>query len=199
MIRDASGNRRSLDNVMRDLYENTYRNGRGFTNHEWWDAVSRAANGKSMVDFERRYVDGREAFPYDSVLPLAGLRLMVERTVTPSLGVSVSADEDGLRVMQVVVAGPGATAGVILGDYLLKVGDIDAADPEFQEKFNARYGGLPPGGTIPIEIKRGPQRMTLKAPVRFNTVETRRLIEVSNSSPKAVRVRDGLLTGTLQQ
>ncbi|MEO5590412.1 MAG: PDZ domain-containing protein, partial [Gemmatimonadaceae bacterium] len=199
MIRDASDNRQSLDNVMRDLYENTYGKGKGFTNEDWWNAVTRAASGRSMADFERRFVDGREAFPYDSVLPLAGLQLIVERTVTPSLGVSVSADDDGLRVMQVVVAGPGATAGVILGDYLLKVGELDAADPEFQEKFNAKYGALPPGGTIALEIRRGTQRMTLNAPVRFNTVETRRLIEVSNASPRALRVRDGLLTGTLQQ
>ena len=101
--------------------------------------------------------------------------------------------------MQVVVSGPGATAGVKLGDYLVKVGGLDAADPAFQEKFNAKYGGMAPGGMIPIEIKRGTQRLTLNAPVRFNTTEARRLIEVTNASPKAVRVRDGLLNGTLQQ
>ena len=199
LIRDASDNRRSLDTVMRELYEATYKKGKGFTNDEWWAAVSRAAGGKSFAEFAQRYIDGREAFPYDSVLPLGGLKLFVERTVRPSLGISISEDEDGLRVMQVVVAGPGATAGVQLGDYLLKVGDIDAADPGFQEKFNAKYAGMAPGGTVPIEIRRGTQRMTLNAPVRFNTTETRRLIEVTNASPKAIRVRDGLLTGTLQQ
>ena len=199
LIRDASDNRRSLDSVMRELYESTYKKGKGFTNEDWWAAVSRAAGGKSFADFERRYIDGREPFPYDSVLPLGGLRLFVERTVRPSLGISISEDEEGLRVMQVVVSGPGATAGVQLGDYLLKVGDIDAADPGFQEKFNSRYAGMPPGGTVPIEIKRGTQRLTLNAPVRFNTTETRRLIEVTNASPKAIRVREGLLNGTLQQ
>jgi predicted metalloprotease with PDZ domain len=199
MIRDATDNRASLDNVMRDLYDNTYKKGRGFTNQDWWSAVSRAAGGKSFAEFEKRYIDGREQFPYDSILPLAGLRLFVERTVRPSLGISVSADDDGQRVMQVVIAGPGATAGVKLGDYLLKVGGLDVADPAFEEKFNQKYSGMPPGGTIPIEIRRGTQRITLNAPVRFNTTETRRLIEVTNASPKAVRVRDGLLNGTIQQ
>jgi predicted metalloprotease with PDZ domain len=199
MIRDASDNRRSLDTVMRELYETTYKKGKGFTNEEWWAAVSRAAGGKSFADFERRYIDGREPFPYDSILPLGGMKLFVERTVRPSLGISISEDEEGLRVMQVVVSGPGATAGVKLGDYLVKVGGLDAADPAFQEKFNAKYGGMAPGGMIPIEIKRGTQRLTLNAPVRFNTTEARRLIEVTNASPKAVRVRDGLLNGTLQQ
>lgn len=199
MIRDASDNKRSLDTVMRELYENTYKKGRGFTNEEWWAAVSRAAGGRSFTDFERRYVDGREPFPYDSVLPLAGLRLFTERTVRPSLGISVSSDDEGLRVVQVVVSGPGATAGVKLGDYLMKVGGLDPEAPDYEKQFNEKFSGMPPGGTIPIEIRRGTQRLTLNAPVRFNTNETRRLIEVTNASPKAVRVRDGLLNGTLQQ
>ena len=198
LIRDASDNRGSLDTVMRDLYQSTFKRYRGFTAADWWASVSRAANGKSFAEFATRYIDGREAFPYDSVLPLAGLRLVVDRTVQPSLGISVSPDEDGLRVMQVVVSGPGATAGVQLGDYLISVGGLNASDPLFQEQFNAKFAATPPGGTIPIEIRRGTQRLTLNAPVRFNTVETRRIIEAANASPKALRVRAGLLSGTTQ-
>ena len=199
MVRSASDNKRSLDTVMRELYETTYKKGRGFTNAEWWSAVSRAAGGKSFADFERRYIDGREPFPYDSVLPLAALRLFTERVVRPSLGISVSSDDQGLRVVQVVVSGPGATAGVKLGDYLVKVGGLDPDEPDYEKKFNEKFSGMAPGGTIPVEIRRGTQRLTLNAPVRFNTTETRRLIEVTNADPKAVRVRDGLLNGTLQQ
>jgi predicted metalloprotease with PDZ domain len=181
MIRSASDNKRSLDTVMRELYETTYKKGRGFTNAEWWSAVSRAAGGKSFADFERRYIDGREPFPYDSVLPLAALRLFTERVVRPSLGISVSSDDQGLRVVQVVVSG------------------LDPDEPDYEKKFNEKFSGMAPGGTIPVEIRRGTQRLTLNAPVRFNTTETRRLIEVTNADPKAVRVRDGLLNGTLQQ
>jgi predicted metalloprotease with PDZ domain len=198
MIRDASDNRGSLDTVMRDLYETTYKKGRGFTNQQWWAAVSRAAGGGSFGEFEKRYIDGRDQFPYDSVLPLAGLRLIVDRTVQPSIGLSVAPDEDGLRVMQVVVSGPGAMAGVQLGDYLISIGGLDASDPLFQEQFNRKFAATPPGGTIPIEIRRGTQRLTLNAPVRFNTIETRRIIEMTNASPKALRVRAGLLSGTTQ-
>ena len=199
MIRDASDNKHSLDTVMRDLYESTFKKGRGFTNADWWAAVTRAAGGRSFANFKKRYVNGRAPFPYDSVFPLAGLRLMIERTVTPSLGVSVSGDDQGLRVMQVVVTGPGAIAGVKLDDYLLTVGGLDAADPAFSQKFNERFGATPPGTTIPIEVRRGTLRLTLNAPVRFNTAEGRRLIEITNATPKAIRVRDGLLNGTLQQ
>ena len=199
MIRDASDNKRSLDTVMRELYETTYKRGRGFSNEDWWAAVSKAAGGRSFASFAERYIDGRMQFPYDSVLPLAGLKLMVERSVLPSLGVSTSADDEGLRVMQIVVGGAGSTAGIKLGDYLITIGGLDVSDAQFQEKFNAKYGAAPPGGTIPVEVKRGTQRLTLNAPAKFNTIEGRRLIEMTNAPPKAIRVRDGLLNGTLQQ
>jgi predicted metalloprotease with PDZ domain len=198
LIRDATDNRGSLDTVMRDLYETTFKRDRGFTNTDWWTAVSRAAGGRSFREFEQRYIDGRDPFPYDSILPLAGLRLITDRKTQPSLGISASPDEDGLRVMQVVVSGPGATAGVQLGDYLISVGGLDASDPLFQEQFNEKFAATPPGGAIPIEIRRGTQRLTLNAPVRFNTIETRRIIEMANASPKALRVRAGLLSGTSQ-
>ena len=185
MIRDASDNQSSLDTVMRELYETTYKKGKGSrTTNGGQQYPARRVENRSRISSER-YVDGREPFPYDSVLPLGGLKLFVERTVRPSLGISVSGDDEGLRVMQVVVAGPGATAGVKLGDYLFKVGGLDAADPGFQEKFNAKYGGMAPGGTIPIEIKRGTQRLTLNAPVKFNTTEARRLIEVDERVSKS--------------
>jgi len=199
MIRDASDNHRSLDTVMRELYENDYKKAKGFTNDEFWSAVSRAAGGKSFAEFEKRYIDGREPFPYDSVLPLGGLKLFIERITRPALGIQTSADDQGERVVQVVVAGPGATAGVKLGDYLLTVGGLDVSSPGFLEQFNKKFGSMAPGSTIPIEIKRDTQRLTLNAPVRFSTTETRRLIELTTATPKAIRVRDGLLSGTLQQ
>ena len=80
MIRDASNNAHSLDGVMRSLYETTYKQGRGFTASDWWSTVSRMAGGRSFDDFARRYVDGREPMPFESVLPLAGLQ-MVRDTV----------------------------------------------------------------------------------------------------------------------
>src|SRR5207247_4685429 len=42
MIRDASDNRRSLDDVLRELYRTTYKAGRRFTGADWWGAVARA-------------------------------------------------------------------------------------------------------------------------------------------------------------
>jgi predicted metalloprotease with PDZ domain len=194
LIRDASDNQRSLDTVMREVYRSSYKRGRGFTNEEWWQAVARAA-GRSFADFDRRYVDGREAFPFDSVLPLGGMRLMVERSVSPNLGISISGDEQGRRVIAIDPAGTGAGAGIKVGDYLVSIGGVDVADPAFGTTFSSKFAGVAPGGTIPVVIRRGTQQMTVNALANFRTSERRRIIAVTNASPKAARIRDGILTG----
>ena len=142
MIRDASDNQRSLDTVMREMYQTVYkRDHGGFTNEEWWQAVSRAAGGRSFAEFENRYVNGRDPYPWDSVLPLGGLRLMVERTVLPNLGISSSTDEQGRRVIALDPVGTGAAAGVRVGDYLVSVGGLDANDPAFGTELQLEVRG----------------------------------------------------------
>ena len=85
MIRDASDNRSSLDVVMRDLYRSTYKQGRGFTADEWWGAVTRASNGRSYDEFRRRYIDGRDPYPWDEALKVIGLRLQADSV--PRMGI----------------------------------------------------------------------------------------------------------------
>ncbi|HUQ18533.1 MAG TPA: hypothetical protein VM099_02875 [Gemmatimonadaceae bacterium] len=195
MIRDASDNQRSLDTVLRELYQADYKAGKGFTNEDFWQAVSRAAGGKSFANFEERYVNGRDPFPYDSVFPLGGMRLMVDRIVLPNLGISSSLDDQGRRVIGVDPAGTGAAAGVKAGDYLVTVGGLDVSDPSFSTSFSAKFGALPPGGTIPVVIKRAGQQMTLNARANFRTTESRRLMPLTDASEKAKRIRAGILTG----
>ncbi|MEO7502723.1 MAG: hypothetical protein ABIW94_08810 [Gemmatimonadaceae bacterium] len=194
MIRDASDNQRSLDTVMRDVYRNSWKRGRGFTNDEWWQAVARAAT-RPLTDFDRRHVDGRETFPWDSVLPLAGMKLMVERTVLPNLGASISGDEQGRRVIALDPVGTGTSAGIKVGDYLVSIGGIATDDPAFGTSFSAKYAGVAPSGTVPVVIRRGTQQMTLNAAANFRTSERRRVVALTNASAKAIRIREGILTG----
>ena len=58
----------------------------------WWGAVTRAANDKSFTDFYARYIDGREPYPWDAVLPLAGLRLARDTIREPRVGISTIQD-----------------------------------------------------------------------------------------------------------
>jgi predicted metalloprotease with PDZ domain len=84
MIRSSSDNAHSLDDVMRQLYAKAIKGGKGFTRDDWWNAITRNAGGSGAEnefrDFARRYVDGRDAMPLDSIFALAGLGIS-RRTV----------------------------------------------------------------------------------------------------------------------
>lgn len=194
MIRDASDNARSLDTVMREIYQTTFKAGRGFTAQDWWAAVSRAAGGRSFADFNTRYVDGREPFPWSSVLPLAGLRINVDSIREPWIGVSTNVDSAGLIVVDVERGGAAETAGVQVGDYLMRIGDIPVSDPDFGARYRARYARSE-GQTVPVVVRRSGEERTLTLPVRnrLRTVET--IVTDRNASPKAMRIRSGILRG----
>jgi predicted metalloprotease with PDZ domain len=194
MIRDASNNARSLDTVMRDVYQATFKAGRGFTSQDWWGAVSRAAGGRSFSDFNARYVDGREPFPWNTILPLAGLRLNVDSLREPWIGVATNIDSSGVLIVEVERDGAAEAAGVQLGDYLVRIGDIPVSDPNFGARYRARYARSE-GQSVPIVIRRGGEERTLELPVRsrIRTVET--IVLDRNASPKALRIRSGILRG----
>jgi predicted metalloprotease with PDZ domain len=187
MIRDASDNRQSLDDVMRSVYGTAYMRGRGFTSAEWWAAVSKAAGGKSFEEFNRKYIDGREAYPWDQVLPLAGMR----NARDPRLGIMTSPDSTGIQVTSVVPGGAGATAGIEVGDYVLKVGDIEVRDPNFGAEFRELYAGKA-GTPIAIVVRRAGATRTLNGTVQLAGF---RVDADPSAGPKAVRIREGLLTG----
>jgi predicted metalloprotease with PDZ domain len=195
-IRDATDNKKGLDDVFRELYQTAYKQKwTGFTGEQWWGAVSRAAGGKSFDEFNAKYIDGREPMPFASVLPLGGFRLKVDTIREPRLGVTSAPDSSGVRVAEVQPGSPAEAAGLRPGDYLDQVGDIAVRDPSFGEQFRTRYAKA--GGTkIPVKIRRGGQPLDLQIDVRLAERTEQRIIIDPAASPKAVRTRNGILKGT---
>ncbi|MBA3317258.1 MAG: M61 family metallopeptidase [Gemmatimonadales bacterium] len=195
LIRDASDNRRSLDDVMRELYRSAYKKGRGFTAAEWWGAVSRAAGGRSFTEFNARYIDGREPFPWSDILPRVGLRQVADTVREPRVGIATRQDSAGAIVVQDVQAGGVAQeAGVKVGDHLLALGDVPILDPDFGTAFRARFGKND-GDSLPIRVRRGTDTLTLHGRVKLFARVENRLAADARASAKAARVRHGILTG----
>ena len=195
LIRDASDNHHSLDQVMRSLYAQTYKRGRGFTPAEWWGEVSRAANGKSFTDFARRYVDGRETIPIDSLLRLAALQVKTDTLREPRLGVATSTDSTGITVTQVAPTGAGAVAGLAVGDRFVSIGDVAFTSDSAFDAFRSRYNATT-ATTLPLVVRRGTQTLTLQLPVRL-TPRVRTVVSpMANAPEKAVRIRTGILKGS---
>ncbi len=195
LIRDGSDNRRSLDDVMRELYRSAYKKGRGFTAADWWAAVSRAAGGRSFTEFNRRYVDGRDPFPWSDVLPKAGLREVSDTVREPRIGIASAQDSSGAIVVQQVQSGGVAQeAGVQAGDPLIALGDVAIVDPDFGTAFRARFGKNE-GDSLPIRVVRGTDTLTLHGTVRLAARVETRLAADPGAGEKAGRIRNGIFTG----
>jgi len=178
---------------MRTLYQNTFKRGHGFTATDWWNAVSAAAGGKSFASFNAKYIDGREPFPWDSILPMAGLRARL--TKVPRLGVLTQQDANGIVVMNVQDGSSAAAAGVKQGDYLVSVGDIPVEDQQFGARMRAKFGASAEGSALPIKIRRGMETLTLNGKLQFGPGDT--VVEPDPAAtPKAARIRGGILKGT---
>jgi len=196
IIRDASDNRRSLDTVLRELYNTDYKSNRGFTSDEWWSAVGRAANGKSFTDFYARYIDGRDPYPWDAVLPLAGMRIARDSSNEPRVGIGTVQDSLGVHVTEVAPGSAAEVAGVQAGDLLLAVGGISAEDPAWSAKFRAKYARLAEGSALPILVRRNGREQQLEARLHFVSRVLSRVAEDPRASAKARRIREGILRGT---
>jgi predicted metalloprotease with PDZ domain len=74
-IRGATGNRRSLDDMMRYLFENYYQRSRGYR-YEDLEKIASEIGGRSFKDFFANYIDGTAELDYNAALKNAGLRLV---------------------------------------------------------------------------------------------------------------------------
>jgi predicted metalloprotease with PDZ domain len=194
LIRDASNNATSLDDVMRELYERAYKQGRGFTHDDFWNAVARASRGRAFGDFERRYIDGRDAYPWRDWLPRAGWRMVVDSTAEPRLGALLAAHELGVRVTSVDVRGAGGSAGLRVGDVITAIGDRAVNDPGFGSWWREHWGRRP-GARMPVTIRRGEESFLLEVIVELVPRVERRIEPDPNANAKAQRIRAGILRG----
>ena len=119
-IRRASDGAKSLDDVLRLLWEEYGLTGRGMEE----DAVERAvARIADVGDFFARYVDGTEPLPYAETFAVANLvyKATPRQPGQPALGARVKT-QDGLLVVDSVLRGAaGMEAGLLPGDELLAV------------------------------------------------------------------------------
>jgi predicted metalloprotease with PDZ domain len=193
LIRDATGNASSLDDVMREVYQGSWKRGRGFTDAEWWSAVERSAGGRSFAQFRARYIDGRDPLPYGETLALAGIQLHVDSLREPRIGAYTEFDSSGVRVTAMDPGSAIELAGVQIGDYLLVVGGVPVSEG-FAERFRARHARND-GSVVTVKVRRGSDELTLPMRIQMAVRTNGRLVFDAGATPRALRLRTGWLTG----
>ncbi|HXM37329.1 MAG TPA: PDZ domain-containing protein [Gemmatimonadales bacterium] len=194
-IRDATDNAHSLDDVMRALYTRYYRQNKGFLTADLLSEL-RAAGMPDMEAFYRRYIDGRDSLPYETVFAKAGIVVTRAAATVPFLGVSTGNATGGALEVQAVTPGSAAeAAGVQPGDVLTSLGDVPvAADQDWASAFRTRYRGRA-GQPLVIVVQRGGRAVTLNTVVRERTSTRYTLERAPNPTAKQAKIWQGFATG----
>src|SRR2546425_2884009 len=123
-IRDATDNAHNLDQVMRTLYTRYYRSNKGFLTADLLSEL-RAAGLPDVDTFYRRYIDGRDSLPYETVFAKAGLVFRRNPVSSLFLGISAAPSPSGGVLVQAVTPGSGAAgAGIEPGGVRTRSGDV---------------------------------------------------------------------------
>ena len=191
-VRQDTAGAHSLDDVMRALYTDFYKRGRGFTPEDFVSALGKTA-GRDYREFFTRYVVGTQVPPYDQIFGYAGYRLDKSARKVPYLGASFNATEQGLEVTDIAPDAAAARAGLQKGDVVTSLDDT-------------RLRATPGGGfslagllqgkidqTVRLGVKRGAEEKTLEAKVGSRELADYKLVEVAQPTPEQLKVREGWL------
>lgn len=178
LIRTRTNGRRSLDDVMRGMYEDFYLNaptatyylrGRGYTNEEFARKTSEVAS-TDFSDFFARHVRGTEPPPYAEAFAGMGLRF-TRAPAAPNpytAGIELDFGSKDARIANVLPDSAAERAGLSRGDVITKVSKKSVTNATWRNALNR----FKEGDRIPLTIKRDRRTLdftvTLLAPERFD-------------------------------
>jgi predicted metalloprotease with PDZ domain len=134
-IRTSSKGKRSLDDVMRQLYREFYRRNRNYTADDFQRVAEKMA-GSSLDDLFSKYVRGREEIDFNPILAGVGLRLTASRPNAKRAYIGAEfTEENGRLVIKAVPSGtPAYEQGLNAGDQIVAI-DGYRASLNFLEKY----------------------------------------------------------------
>ncbi|MFB3853745.1 MAG: M61 family metallopeptidase [Vicinamibacterales bacterium] len=153
-IRHETRNARSLDTVMRTLYQTFYKDlGRGWTDDEFRQVVERTA-GVPLADFFALAETTKE-IDYATYLSYAGLEMEPAPQVPDAYLGALFEDLNGKTLVAAVEAGsPAAVAGLVSGEV------VEAFDGRrtVASGVSEALSSLRPGGRVTLTVSRGNER-----------------------------------------
>jgi len=190
-IRGLTGNRKSLDDVMRFLMERYAYPKPGFEEDGILQAINRVV-AQDLSALYRRMVASTEPLPYDEVLKYIGFRLERQSTTTTYFGVTSTIDAAGRVIVQAVDSqSPAFLMGLRAGDIVEEI-DEQPADVRIEDVVSRKKLGDP----IKITVWRSGRVVVMEGKIGGERRYSIRLVPTDTADESVLRVREGLLRGT---
>ncbi|HEX8422809.1 MAG TPA: PDZ domain-containing protein, partial [Pyrinomonadaceae bacterium] len=197
-IRRRSAGAKSLDDVMRYLYNEFAKKNRNYTPEDFQRASEQMA-GASLDDFFRRYVRGREELDYNTAFAAVGLQLLTaaaspadaSKPAAPRayFGANLRQDADRLVVSSVPAGTPAYNQGITFGDQIVA---LDGGRVTLQT-FNARLEEKRPGDEVRLSVFRLDELRTITIKLGSRVEENYRLVPLAQQTPEQKRLYEGWL------
>jgi len=152
-IRKQSAGAKSLDDVMRYLYNEYFKQNRNYGPQDFQKACELMASA-SLEQFFARYVRGKDELDYDTALSAAGLRLDTtgesDRAVPAFFGADLTQQGERLLVTRVYAGSPAYEQRLNANDQIVAFDNMRAS----KDFLLARLAEKKPGDTIRLSVFR---------------------------------------------
>lgn len=191
-IRDATDNRKSLDDVLRAMNRDYARRGRYYDDSAGIEREVEQITGRSFQGFFANYVAGTAGIPYRDFLRAAGLQVQIQQREIADLGFEIRRSADGLAEVSSIAPASGAEqAGLQAGDVLLQMDGQPFGRSSMQSLFQHS-----PGETVEVRIQRNGRGRDTSFALGKRTVGVYSVSEMGDASDRQKRIREGMLQGT---
>jgi predicted metalloprotease with PDZ domain len=191
LIRDRTGNAKSLDDVMRKMNDDFARKGKFYRDSLDVRLTAEAVAGGSFADFFQDHVAHAEPLPYADILGKAGLLLEKQEMQRPDLGFALEREFGAKATVRSVISGSTADrAGLRAGD------EIETWNGEsVPRRFEGWLRSRKPGDILRLQVRRNEQPTDISFALGGRTEEIFVVNEDANATAKAKAIRAGLLRG----
>ena len=191
LIRDRTGNEKSLDDVMRSMNANFAKQGKTYRDSLDVRLTAETVAGGSFEEFFAKYVAGTEPFPYQQILALAGLALRTTEHRKPALGFSMEHEPNGPFIVSSADSeGPATAAGLRAGDVV-----VNWAGGEAPRRVDRWLQEQKAGGSLKLRVRREDKELTIEFRLGEIKETLYQVVEDPRASEKGRHIREGILRG----
>ena len=196
-IRQQTGGAKSLDDVMRVLYNDFYKRNKNYTPQDFQKTAETIA-GVSLNDFFAKYVRGRDEIDWNAAFAPFGLRLETRRpNAKPEafLGANFAPTANALTVSNVPAATPAYEQGLNANDQILA---IDNYKITTQAELNQRLADHKSGDKVKLTFYRFDRLRELEITLGERTPENYRFVALENVTDAQKRLYQNWLGAELR-
>src|SRR5690606_21842704 len=155
-LRQATGGRRSLDDIMRRLWQrhgrDFYKDGCAGVAEDAMPGLILEATGVDTTDFIQRHAYGREDVPLEQLLPQQGIAMSWKAaSSTPTLDARLRTSHGETQIATVYEGGSAHAAGLSAGDTLIAINGLRVTDAASVDRL---LGAYQPGEAVDVHVFR---------------------------------------------